>query len=218
MLSLRGLTHHYPRGPTLAFPDFDAPAGARVVISGPSGSGKSTLIALCAGLLSAQGGAVQVAGTELSALAPSQRDAWRGATLGIVPQRLHLSPSLTVFENVALPFVSVGLPIDRQRVTALLERLDVAALRGRRPHQLSVGQAQRVALARALVRRPALLLVDEPTAHLDDEATAAALKLLDETASAADATLLVASHDQRVVHALPFALDWRLERVVECAA
>jgi putative ABC transport system ATP-binding protein len=210
VLALRGLSYRYPRGPLLAFPDFEAPAAAAIVLSGRSGSGKSTLIALCAGLLSPQAGELRVAGADLMAMTPAQRDAWRGAALGVVPQRLHLSASLTILENLAMPFVSAGVPIDRARLHQLLEALDIGGLGERRPHEISLGQAQRAALARALVRRPAMLLVDEPTANLDDEAAHAVVDLLHRSAAQATAALMIATHDARVARALPRALPLHL--------
>ena len=214
MLHLRGLIHRYRHGPTLRFPDFDAAAGERIVLGGPSGSGKSTLIALCAGLLSPQSGELRVAGLDLARASSSERDAWRGARLGVVPQRLHLSASLTVAENLVLPFVSVGAPVDRPRLRMLLDALDIGALADRQPHELSVGQAQRVALARALARRPALLLVDEPTANLDDDAVSAVLALIERCARDAESGLLIATHDTRVTRTWPGARSLRLARPV----
>jgi putative ABC transport system ATP-binding protein len=212
VLHLRGLTHRYRTGPALEFPDFDAVAGERIVLGGPSGSGKSTLIALCAGLLSPQSGELCVAGLNLARASVSERDAWRGARLGVVPQRLHLSASLTVAENLVLPFLSVGAPVDRPRLRMLLDALDIGALAERRPHELSVGQAQRVALARALARRPTLLLVDEPTANLDDEAASAVLALIDRCARDGESGLLIATHDTRVTRTWPEARALRLKR------
>lgn len=211
MLSLRGVRHAYANGPALAFPDLDAPAGARVVLRGPSGSGKSTLLALIAGLLTPRSGRVVVGGTDVGALAPRARDAWRGAHLGFVPQRVHLSASLSVARNLALPYVAAGVAVDAARIQAVLEHLGLARLAERRPHELSVGQAQRVALARALLRRPALLLADEPTASLDDAHAERALALLAETAAETGSTLVVATHDARVAAALPDAIVLRLE-------
>jgi putative ABC transport system ATP-binding protein len=207
MLAWAGLRHRYPGGAEIAYADFSLPPGRHLLLRGASGSGKSTLLALLAGLLRVQAGALTVGGTALAGLSPRALDAWRGATLGVVPQRLHLSEALTVAENLALPALAAGQGTDAPRATELLAALGLAELAGRRPHQLSVGQAQRVALARALMRRPALLLADEPSANLDDAHTAQMLALLRETATREGCTLVVASHDARVAAAFSDAVE-----------
>lgn len=194
-----------PDSVTLAFADLDLPFGAHLLLKGPSGSGKSTLLALMAGLRTPTSGQVLMNGADLGLLRPAQRDAWRGAQLGFMPQRLYLSESLSVRDNLSLPYVAEGLAPDLARIETLLAELGIAALRDRRPRALSQGQAQRVALARALLRSPRFVLADEPTANLDDEACAATLGLLRQAAETQGACLVIASHDARIERAWS---DW----------
>jgi putative ABC transport system ATP-binding protein len=202
VIQTRGLVYSYPGGPDLAFADVDVAQGGALLVQGRSGAGKSTWLALVAGLLTARGGQVLVAGQDVAALARGQRDAWRGRTIGLLPQKLHLSDALSVERNLALAYFAAGLPGDRAAIRAALAALDVAALAQRRPTQLSGGQAQRVALARAILLQPKVLLADEPTASLDDAAADAALALLQASAQRCGATLVIATHDARVRAAL----------------
>lgn len=205
MIHTRALACRFADGKTLRFADVEVPQGGTLLLRGPSGSGKSTWLALAAGLRSATAGEIVVAGQPVGALPPAARDAWRARTIGFLPQRLLLSDALTVAGNLGLVFFAAGLPQDPVLVHHTLEALGVAHLAARQPAQLSVGEAQRVALARALLLRPRVILADEPTASLDDAACAAALTLLRERAQAAGATLVIATHDARVVQAVPGA-------------
>lgn len=183
----------------LQFPDVDVPQGGRLLLRGASGAGKSTWLALVAGLRTPAQGHLQVAGQDMAALAAGQRDRWRARYIGFLPQRLHLSAALTVAENLALPFFAAGLPRDDDAIEHALDALGVRDLAARHPHQLSGGQAQRAALARSVLLKPQVLLADEPTASLDDEAAMAACVLLQNCAVACGATLVVATHDARAV-------------------
>ncbi len=203
MFELEGIVHRYAGTTAVTVDRWHAGAGEAWLLEGPSGSGKSTVLHILAGLIVPQSGQVRVAGVDLATLAEGARDRWRGRTVGLVPQRLHLVHALRVRENLALAQVLAGQPVDDARITALLEAVGVAELARRYPRQLSQGQAQRVAIARGVINRPVLLLADEPTANLDDAHAAQALELLRAQAVEAGATLVVASHDHRVRPLLP---------------
>lgn len=212
MIETRALRYEYPAGPALSFPDVDVPQGATLLLRGNSGAGKSTWLALAAGLLTPTAGEVVMAGQPLSGLSRTGRDAWRAHHLGFLPQKLHLSDALSVERNLALAFFAAGVRENRAAVQRALDVLGVGDLAGRRPSQLSGGQAQRVALARAILMEPKVILADEPTASLDDEAAVNALGLLRDCASKCHATLVIATHDRRVQNALPQALVYRIGR------
>lgn len=198
MIQSRALQFQYPQGPRIVFPDIEVAQGSVLLLRGPSGCGKSTLLALLAALVAPSAGSLSVAGTALTAMQGAQRDAWRARTVGFLPQKLHLSAALTVQHNLAMALWAAGQSPDSARIHAALQALDVAELAQRYPAQLSGGQAQRVALARALLNQPQVLLADEPTASLDDDAATSALALLQDTAARAHATLVIATHDARV--------------------
>ncbi|WP_439517297.1 ABC transporter ATP-binding protein [Hydrogenophaga sp.] len=205
MIGTRSLVHAYPHAPPIHMPDVTVSQGGTLLLRGPSGSGKSTWLALAAGLLTPSAGEIVVAGQSVGALAGGARDTWRARHMGFLPQKLHLSDALSVNDNLALVYFAAGLPLDRAAIARALETLQVGAFATRRPSQLSGGQAQRVALARAVLLRPRVILADEPTASLDDDAGAMALGLLKESAARLDATLVIATHDARVWQSLPQA-------------
>lgn len=205
MFELTAIAHRYGTTRVLDVPTWRAQPGEAWLLAGPSGSGKSTLLHILAGLTRPSEGRVVVAGTDVGLLSAYALDRWRGRTVGLVPQRLHLIGAVRVADNLRLAQTLAGLPVDEARIIALLDAVQVADLAHRYPRELSQGQAQRVAIARSVVNRPALVLADEPTANLDDAHAAAALELLRMQALEAGATLVVASHDARVRPLLPHA-------------
>ena len=215
MFELVGVLHRYGAVTAVEVPEWRAGAGEAWLLAGQSGSGKSTVLHILAGLTTPTVGSAIVNGTDVAALAESARDRWRGRTVGLVPQRLHLVGALNVRDNLRLACTLAGLPVDDARVIALLEAVGVIELAQRFPSQLSQGQAQRVAIARAVVNRPALVLADEPTANLDDAHAAQALELLRGQAIEAGATLVVASHDARVGPLLPHSFTLPAWNVAE---
>ena len=214
MIHSSDLAYRYKGGSNIPFPDLDVPQGGVLLVRGRSGSGKSTWLALAGALLRPSSGQIAVAGQNLAGLSPAEGDAWRAKAVGFLPQKLHLSAALTVQANLELAFYAGGLPNDAAAVDAALQDLGVSDLRHRKPSQLSGGQAQRVALARAILRRPLVILADEPTASLDNESAHAALALLLGAARRCGATLVVATHDARVVQGLPCATVLQLQQSV----
>lgn len=198
MLAVNHLHHAYGAQTVLAINAWQAAQGEHWLVLGPSGSGKTTLLHALAGILRPAAGSIVVAEQDLAALSPSALDHFRGRHIGIVLQRLHLIPSLNVMENLLLAQYLAGMPQDRRRVEEVLASLDLAEKVSAKPYELSFGQAQRVAVARAVVNRPRLLLADEPTSNLDDARCLQVLELLQSQASACNATLVIATHDQRI--------------------
>jgi ABC-type lipoprotein export system ATPase subunit len=203
VFAIQDLKHAYDGTEVLNVDAWRAEQGAQWLVIGPSGSGKTTLLHILAGILRPSAGSVGVAGQDLTALRAQQLDRFRGQRIGIVLQRLHLIPSLPVMDNLLLAQYLAGLPQDRARVREVLKALDLSGKEGAYPHELSFGQAQRVAVARAVVNRPKLLLADEPTSNLDDARCQQALELLLSMARACEATLVIATHDQRIRARIP---------------
>ncbi|HEV3009103.1 MAG TPA: ABC transporter ATP-binding protein [Burkholderiales bacterium] len=198
MIAVRGLAHRYGAVEALRLADWKVAQGERWLVLGPSGCGKSTLLHVIAGLVRPSEGEVEVSGESLSRLDGARLDRWRGSTVGIVLQALHLVRHLSVRDNLRLAQYLAHVPQDDARVGDTLSALGVADKAARRPSELSQGEQQRVAIARAVVNRPKLLLADEPTANLDDAAAASVVDLLSQQAARHGATLVVATHDARV--------------------
>jgi putative ABC transport system ATP-binding protein len=184
--------------PLLNIDHFALAQSESIAVLGPSGCGKTTFMHLLTGLLRPNSGSIRINGTEITTLSESLIDRLRGQHIGIVFQRLHLVPSITVIENLLLAQRLARKSADRPYAITLLEQLDIVDLINKKPGQLSQGQAQRVAIARAVVHRPQLLVADEPTSALDDQNAKEALTLLTSLTASTGAALMVVTHDERV--------------------
>ena len=199
ILNVRNLGKTYKSGSTkLTVLDditFDIEAGATFSIVGPSGSGKTTLLGLCAGLDKADSGAVELCGTELSALNEDQRALLRNKNIGFIFQDFQLLSTLTALENVSVPLELQGSRDAKIKATELLEKVGLSKRMAHYPSQLSGGEQQRVALARAFSNKPAILFADEPTGNLDEETGEKVVQLLLELNKEAGTTLVIVTHD-----------------------
>jgi putative ABC transport system ATP-binding protein len=201
----RGLTSSYGEGgarvQALRGVDLDVRRGELLVLSGPSGCGKTTLVSIVGGILDADGGTCEVLGREPARLDEDARARFRLDHLGFVYQAFNLLPALTACENVGVPLLLAGMPRAAADARAR-DALRAVGLDGRGeslPAQMSGGQQQRVAIARAVVHAPALVVCDEPTSNLDHQAGQEVMALLRSLASGGGHTLLVVTHDPRVV-------------------
>ncbi len=179
---------------------FSIPGGRIVSIVGRSGSGKSTLLHLAAGIDSPTEGEVEIAGRGLSSLSERERTLLRRDTVGLVFQFFHLLPHLSVRDNVALPELIAGTrPSDFEpRIHELLQRVGLANRVEDPVDRLSGGEMQRVAICRALLRRPLILLADEPTGNLDDETSSAVMDLMFELVDEQRLTFVYVTHSPEV--------------------
>ena len=163
LLEIRGVSKYYGEETAVDRLDLEVDEGESLVLLGPSGCGKSTLLRMIAGLEIPDTGSIRLDGQDITALPPHRRP------VNMMFQSYALFPHLDVQDNIAFGLRREGLPRDEiaRRVSEAMAMLEIAGYATRRPHQLSGGQQQRVALARALVKRPRLLLLDEPLGALD---------------------------------------------------
>ena len=200
----RGVTRDFQAGQqtitVLHGIDLDIRAGELTYLVGESGSGKTTLISIMCGILWPTEGEVEVFGTDIYALADTALVEFRLANIGFIFQQYNLIPSIDAASNAAVPLIAQGVPRSeaRERAVAMLGKLNIADQADKLPSQLSGGQQQRVAIARALVHEPRLVVCDEPTAALDAKSGRRVMDLLREVGVAADRSVVIVTHDNRI--------------------
>ena len=177
---------------------FEIKKGEFVAIMGPSGCGKSTLLNILGLLDNPSGGSYELMGQEVAQLKERDRTKFRKGNIGFVFQSFNLIDELNVFENVELPlkYLNMSASERKQRVTAMLKRMNISHRAQHFPQQLSGGQQQRVAIARAVISNPTLVLADEPTGNLDSKNGKEVMDLLTELNSEGT-TIVMVTHSQK---------------------
>lgn len=177
--------------------DLELKPGDVVIVRGRSGVGKTTLAKIASLLLLPDAGSVEFLGVEASRASDAMRSSLRLKYIGYVDQEFTLLPRLTVFENLELPLALLGVPKGErsERVREILSRLDLEDHKDRYPSELSGGERQRVAIARALIKKPRLVVADEPFSNLDDLSVSTVVELIREVVAEAGASVLITTTD-----------------------
>lgn len=177
---------------------FEIKGGEFVAIMGPSGCGKSTLLNILGLLDNPSSGSYELLGQEVANLKEKDRTKFRKGNIGFVFQSFNLIDELNVYENVELPlrYLNISASERKERVTAMLKRMNISHRAQHFPQQLSGGQQQRVAIARAVVSNPKLILADEPTGNLDSKNGKEVMELLQELNNEGT-TIVMVTHSQR---------------------
>jgi putative ABC transport system ATP-binding protein len=183
--------------------DLQVPTGDMQLLMGPSGSGKTTLLSILAGILTPTSGSVKLLGQDITKMSPKALARFRLENIGFIFQGFNLFPALSAVENVEVALKLKGYrgAASRKEALALLAQVGLADKAKNLPRDLSGGQKQRVAIARALAGNPALIMADEPTAALDSQNGHAVIELLRQLAKEAGRTVLLVTHDPRIMDA-----------------
>ncbi|WP_415962842.1 ABC transporter ATP-binding protein [Collinsella tanakaei] len=202
ILSVEHLTKIYGDGDTAvrALDDvsFTVETGEFIAIVGSSGSGKSTLLHIIGGVDRPTSGSVYVQGQDIYRRTDEQLAVFRRREVGLIYQFYNLIPVLDVIENMTLPVLMDGRPVNQERLEQLTRALGFSGREHYMPSQLSGGQQQRVAVGRALMNSPAIVLADEPTGNLDSKNSAEVMRLLRNSNKRLKQTLIVITHDEDI--------------------
>jgi putative ABC transport system ATP-binding protein len=223
MLNIDQLRFRYPGSDfELVIDSLEIGHGEKVAIVGPSGSGKTTLLNLIAGISVPDSGNLNIDGVEVGSLTDSQRRDFRISKIGMVFQQFELIDYLTAYDNLLLPFAinaTLHPSANNRRVALrLATAMGIGDKLNRRPAKLSQGEQQRVAVGRALINQPDLILADEPTGNLDPANKQRILDILFEQSTLNNQTLIVVTHDLKILEGFDRTIDFGLFRVATPAS
>lgn len=204
MIQTEGLAIQFPNESQIAYKDITFNDGESYVILGASGSGKSTLLNMISGVLTPSHGRVLINGRDMTNAAQKSKDAFRVKHIGNIFQDFKLIEEMTVEDNIRITELEGA---DTSGMSEMLEKLCIANLRKRRVAKLSGGEKQRTAIARALIKKPSIVLADEPTGNLNYEIGVEVVRMLTETAKGN--TLIAVTHDDRLVYMFDHVLHMR---------
>jgi len=204
LIQMHDLSKHYGSGSArvnaLKDLNLEIERGEFTALSGPSGSGKSTLLNICGLIDPFDQGAYFLDNHDVSKMTDTELTLFRREKLGFIFQNFNLVPVMSAAENVEYPLLLQGIPAAQRHslVSEMMAQVGLSSEQNRRPDQLSGGQRQRVAIARALVKKPALVIADEPTANLDTKTATQVIDLMKTLGSENQTTFVIATHDSRM--------------------
>lgn len=211
LLTVRNLSKIYGSGNTsvkaLDNVSFSVPKGEFVAIVGESGSGKSTLLNMIGGLDNPSSGEVIIDGKNIFSMDDEKLTVFRRRNIGFIFQHFNLISELNIEQNIIFPLLLDYEKPNKEYLEELLETLNLTKRRNNLPSQLSGGQQQRVAIGRALIRRPALILADEPTGNLDTENSNEVIALLKEAAKTYQQTIIMITHSRAIAQSADRILE-----------
>ena len=198
MLRSDSITFTYDGVTEFNFPNLRLEEGESLLVLGESGVGKTTFMQVLAGLLSSKSGTVELGNTHYNQLSAKEMDQFRGKHIGVIFQKPHFVRNLNMLDNLLFSLYLSGNTQDKKRVIQLLREIGLGEKLNSMPDELSQGEQQRAAIALAVIKKPDLILADEPTSSLDDFNCQKIIKLLKEQASIAKSKLIIITHDNRL--------------------
>ena len=198
MLKTESINFTYDGVIKFNFPDIQLQKGESLLVLGESGVGKTTFIQILAGLLKSKSGEVELCNTNYNSLSSKEMDQFRGKHIGMIFQKPYFVNNLDIMDNLLLSLYLSGKKQDKRRVKQLLEEIGLGDKLDSMPDALSQGEQQRAAIALAMIKKPDLILADEPTSSLDDTNCQKIITLLKEQSDKTKSQLIIITHDNRI--------------------